>query len=78
MTNTEIALSVILLVAAIIIWIQKLQINALTEELISSDDQSEKVDQLHEALEKSNYLMSMSGNSTFEKQVHENRKILSN
>lgn len=71
-------LSILLVVAAIIIWIQKLQINEYTEELIASDDQSEKVDQLHEALEKSNYLMSMSGNSTFNNRVHENRKLLSN
>ena len=76
MTNLEIALTILLTVAAIIIGIQKLTINGLTEELIASDDATENLESAHEALVKSNYLMSLSGNLNMQGQVHQNRKVI--
>ena len=76
MTNLEIALTILLTVAAIIIAVQKLTINGLTEELIASDDATENLESAHEALVKSNYLMSLSGNLNMQGQVHQNRKVI--
>ena len=76
MTNLEITLTILLTVAVIIIAIQKLTINGLTEELIATDDATENLESAHEALVKSNYLMSLSGNLNMQGQVHSNRKII--
>jgi hypothetical protein len=76
MTNLEIALTILLTVAAIIIAVQKLTINGLTQELIASDDATENLESAHEALVKSNYLMSLSGNLNMQGQVHQNRKVI--
>lgn len=76
LTNLEIWLFVFLTVAAILIFIQKLTINDLTEELLASDDKTENLQAASEALTKSNYLMSLSGNLNMQGQIHENRKVL--